>query len=215
MNLDEVSVGANASGVGRQVLVSVVKLILVVVLVLVLGTKKLVVGITISAFLLIFLEYVGKYTCGMLKPCSDAQKGLRLTVQRVFRCKEDNSDQKNFDPGCSDFDNCESMRPFQESRVIEQYCGEVIPREKEIMDEHICKQIDSEKVVNDVEESICEVLELKRRMSRKDKIKSKMKKLVPKKLRSSKKEENNSRSSKIYSFPCEEDESEDDKNQKL
>lgn len=217
---DEASVGANVSGVGRRVVVAVVKIILV--LVLALGTKKFVVGITISAFLLIFLEYVDKYTCRMLKPFSDAQKGLRLIVQRVFRFKEDNSDQKNkdsFDPDCSDFENCESKMSFQESRVIEPECGEDIPREKEIMDEHICKgklryeQI--EKVVNEEEESICEVLELKRRMSRKDKIKSKMKKLVPKKLRSSKKEENNYRSSKIYSFTCGEDESEDEKNQKL
>ncbi|KAL2484182.1 uncharacterized protein Fot_45626 [Forsythia ovata] len=162
---------------------------MVLVVVLALGTKKFVVGITISAFLLIFLEYVGKNACGMLNPCSDAQKGLRLIVQRIqrfFRFKEDNSDQNNedcFHPGCSGFKNCESMSSFQETKVMEPDCDE-----KEIMDEHICKgklgyqEIDSKKVVMEDDESTCEVLELKRRKSPKDKIKSKTTKLVPKKL---------------------------------
>ncbi|KAL2467423.1 ethylene-responsive nuclear protein/ethylene-regulated nuclear protein (ERT2) [Abeliophyllum distichum] len=124
-DFDEVAVGANESGVGRRVVcangvaVAVVKVVLVVVFAL--GMKKFVVGITISAFLLIFLEYVGKNACGILNPCSDAQRRLRMIVQRIqrfFRFKEDNSDQNNencFDPGCSGFKKCESMSSFQET----------------------------------------------------------------------------------------------------
>ncbi|KAL2467424.1 Uncharacterized protein Adt_43275 [Abeliophyllum distichum] len=110
----------------------------------------------------------------------------------------------------------------KESKFLEPNCVEGIQCEKMIIDEYSCEgklgyqDISLKKVM--MEE---EVLELKRRKSRKDKIKSKMKKLVPKKLRSSKKEDNNSEGSEIYSIredtisTCEEDESEDEKNQKL
>ncbi|KAL0398248.1 UNVERIFIED_CONTAM: hypothetical protein Sradi_2168100 [Sesamum radiatum] len=61
----------------------VLKMFLVVVLAL--GTKRLTVGFTISAFLLFFLEYAGKHVCRLLKPCLEAKGVLRSVVQRVRR----------------------------------------------------------------------------------------------------------------------------------
>ncbi|PSS04921.1 Xin actin-binding repeat-containing protein [Actinidia chinensis var. chinensis] len=63
-------VEANANGV----LVAILKMFLVVVLAM--GTKKFVVGITISAFVLLLIDYAGKHLCRLLKPCADAQRFL-------------------------------------------------------------------------------------------------------------------------------------------
>ena len=43
-----------------------------VIVILALGTKKLAVGITMSIFLIIFLEYAVEWVFGLLTPCFDA-----------------------------------------------------------------------------------------------------------------------------------------------
>ncbi|KAM6551830.1 hypothetical protein CsatB_001638 [Cannabis sativa] len=66
---------------GGTLLMAVLKVFLVVVLAL--STKKLVVGVTLSAFLLLFLEYVGKSSVWFLKPCSKMKVRLRSMVNWV------------------------------------------------------------------------------------------------------------------------------------
>ncbi|PON50303.1 hypothetical protein PanWU01x14_223890 [Parasponia andersonii] len=68
--------------VGGGVLMAILKVFLVVVLAL--STKKLVVGITLSAFLLLFVEYVGKRSVRFLRPCSTMEVRLRSLMNWVF-----------------------------------------------------------------------------------------------------------------------------------
>ncbi|XP_068323900.1 uncharacterized protein [Pyrus communis] len=63
--------GECVGGIWGVILTTVMKIIVVVVLAL--STKKLVVGITLSAFLLLLLEYAGKHLALFLKPCSNAK----------------------------------------------------------------------------------------------------------------------------------------------
>lgn len=74
---DEQCVGGN----WRAVLLAVLKMFAVVVLAL--STKKLAVGVTLSAFLLLFLEYVGKHLASFFKPCSKAKSVLQNMAQRA------------------------------------------------------------------------------------------------------------------------------------
>lgn len=67
----------------KGVLMAVLRVSFVVVLAL--GTKKFAVGLTMSAFFLICLEYVGKLILGLVIPCSDSREGLRLMVVRLLR----------------------------------------------------------------------------------------------------------------------------------
>ncbi|XP_055804216.1 uncharacterized protein LOC129873195 [Solanum dulcamara] len=67
----------------NMVLIALLKIFLVVVLVL--GTKKLVMGITISAFLLYFLEHSGECVYRWLMPVAGAQRKSLLVVQQVWR----------------------------------------------------------------------------------------------------------------------------------
>ncbi|KAF8413433.1 hypothetical protein HHK36_001416 [Tetracentron sinense] len=53
-------------------------------LILALGTKKLAIGITVSAFALMFLEFVGKRVFCFLKPCANAQRNLMSVMERVL-----------------------------------------------------------------------------------------------------------------------------------
>ncbi|VVA28351.1 PREDICTED: ethylene-responsive nuclear [Prunus dulcis] len=74
---DEQCVGGN----WRAVLLAVLKIFAVVVLAL--STKKLAVGVTLSAFLLLFLEYAGKHLACFFKPCSKAKPVLQNMAQRA------------------------------------------------------------------------------------------------------------------------------------
>ncbi|KAK6797162.1 hypothetical protein RDI58_004864 [Solanum bulbocastanum] len=67
----------------NMVLIALLKIFLVVVLVL--GTKKLVLGITMSAFLLYFFEYSGEHVYRWIMPVAGAQRSRLLTVQQVWR----------------------------------------------------------------------------------------------------------------------------------
>lgn len=67
----------------NMVLIALVKIFLVVVLVL--GTKKLVMGITMSAFLMYFFEYSGERVYGWLMPVAGAKRRILLMVEWVWR----------------------------------------------------------------------------------------------------------------------------------
>ncbi|KAL2494341.1 uncharacterized protein Fot_38098 [Forsythia ovata] len=204
-----------------RVFVAVVKICLAVVLAM--GTEKLTMGITMSAFFLFLLEYVGKHSCGLLKPCSEAKEVQRLMVQsvwRFFRFKVDKSDRKNagvlgyevlqdesFNPGCSGLKkDCGLSSPIRETQNVEPKrlsiaIAEEIRRDKEMMDEssHDGKlgyeELEFKKVIIEKEESVSERLELKERKSRRAKMKSKIKKFLSKKLR--RRKEHNSESSEV------------------
>ncbi|KAL3616819.1 hypothetical protein CASFOL_039213 [Castilleja foliolosa] len=161
--VDESGVDANT------VLLVVLKICLVVVLAL--GTKRLTVGITISAFVLFFLEFVGKQARRfVLKPRFN-------NVVKLDKKVLNEPDYENHE-----IQVVESIR-YPEIEMETQHENEMI--------EVSCNQrrlgyqeVESDEVTSS---STFEVEELKKK-SRKSKIKSKMTKLVPKKLRSSRKE---------------------------
>ncbi|CAI9783495.1 unnamed protein product [Fraxinus pennsylvanica] len=192
------------SGVNRGVdmirfFVTVVKIFMAVVLAM--GMEKLTVGMTMSAFFLFSLEYVGK--CGLLKPCSEAQEGLRLIVQTFCRFFADRKNAgvlsydvlqvESFNPICSGLKReCGSNSPSRETQNVEPKrlgiaIAEEIQYEKEITEDSShdgrlgCIELEIRKLI--MEESISERLELKERKLRRAKMKSKIKKFVSKKLR--------------------------------
>ncbi|XP_052201902.1 uncharacterized protein LOC127807819 isoform X1 [Diospyros lotus] len=73
----------NGEAVDRnRVFLVILKMFLVVVLAL--GTKKFVVGIIMSASLLLFMEYAGKHLCRMATPCMNAKKSIQFFMERVL-----------------------------------------------------------------------------------------------------------------------------------
>ncbi|GFP95944.1 hypothetical protein PHJA_001738500 [Phtheirospermum japonicum] len=172
----------------NTVLLVVLKMFLVVVLAL--GTKRLTVGITISAFLLFFLEYVGKHVRFVSKPSLEGKGVLKSSVKSVLTVLRLNKmvklDEKN--DGVLNGPRYEN----HEIQVVElNRCPEIeIQPENEIIEVSCdqrrlgCQEIESDEVIGSSTREVA--AELKRK-SRKSKIKSKMKKLVPKKLRSSRK----------------------------
>lgn len=177
---------------GNRVLLAVLKVFLVVVLAL--GTKRFVVGITLSAFLLFFLEHVGKYVYRLFGPFFISNKVLRLVslVQRflLFVLNKHKDLEREFD---------DSKGPIAENLILQPKFNWVPPVEqircvegsRDIVgcNERLSfEEMDSKKgIMVREEDNICEGLELKRAHSRRHKMKSKMKKLLPKKFRSSKK----------------------------
>lgn len=196
----------------KGVILVAVKIFLVAVLAL--GAKRLTVGITMSAFLLCFLECAGKHLRELLKPCSKAKGWLASIVQKVpkLRYKDDRVDQKKGaaslwkewqeglprpDPSLKCCDSRHQTRKIEIEKPNQcpiTLIDEIQP-EKEIMKDSCFKgrSRNQENVSNEVvigkEKSLFEVAIL-RRKSRKDKIKSKMKLFVPKKFRSLRKEHN-------------------------
>ncbi|CAK9327664.1 unnamed protein product [Citrullus colocynthis] len=75
-------VGGDVAG-GSSVCLFVLKMFVVAVLAL--SAKKLVVGITLSAFLLFLLEFVGKRAVRFLKPCTHGEAALRSLIQKVLK----------------------------------------------------------------------------------------------------------------------------------
>ncbi|XP_057763860.1 LOW QUALITY PROTEIN: uncharacterized protein LOC130985105 [Salvia miltiorrhiza] len=166
------------------VLIGVSKIFMVVVLAL--ATKRLTVGITISAVLLLFLEYVGKH-CGRLsKPPFAAAKGgigARLLRFTKLEVKQEPSTRK---PASLPSITCESSTPPAAA-------AEIQPEKDTAEERSDYQEIELVEMAMKREESIsmsipnsnsadCKV------KSRRAKIKSKMKKIVPKKFRGAKKD---------------------------
>ncbi|XP_073029725.1 uncharacterized protein [Primulina eburnea] len=189
----------------KGIILVAVKIFLVAVLAL--GAKRLTLGITMSAFLLCFLECAGKHLRELLKPCSKAKGWLTSIVPKVrkLRYKDDRVDQKKggaslwkerqegFTRPDPSLKCCESRHQTRKIEIEKPnqypitFFDEIQP-EKEIMEDSCFKgtlrnqENDSNEMVIGKEKSLFE--------SRKDKIKSKMKLFVPKKFRSLRKEHN-------------------------
>ncbi|KAL5578235.1 hypothetical protein UlMin_019934 [Ulmus minor] len=163
---------------GSSVFLVLLKIFAVVVLAL--STKKLAVGITLSAFLLLCLEYLGKHFLCFFKPCSAAKEALKSMIRRVsisIPLKKDLSVEAEAE---------------EEEVVLEELVdgseSNSIVEEIEILEPKIDieeKGYSCEKT-NVIEEG--EILVEKNKSSKKGKIRAKLiKNFVPKKLRSSKK----------------------------
>ncbi|KAL6502148.1 hypothetical protein OROHE_024741 [Orobanche hederae] len=193
--LDERECGARACADANTVLLVVLKMFVVVVLAL--GTKRLTVGITLSAFLLFFLEYAGKHARSVLKPCSGAKRVLKsmlIIISRpLLRFNEVRLDVENAVPV--------SMPELEQK-------GHVSTNRGSGFEDHVVDEIQPDEIIGgpcyersfgyqefesvmigkeESSSTTCEVADLKRK-SRKAKIKSKMKKFVSNKLRSSRRE---------------------------
>lgn len=175
----------------NQGLVAVLKMSLVAGLVL--GMDNLVLGVTMSAFLLFFLEYLGERFYGFCL-------GLQRRIRDIFRDKvvEEEEEDKEEDcvfkapllhkelsmDGCADFGcQIQEIEVVLETDVEDSQCI----REKTgkcIWDgESKCVGVD---VMEKGEESRYDLSESKEKISHKAKMKSKMRKLVPKKFRKKK-----------------------------
>ncbi|KAM3343063.1 hypothetical protein P3S68_028029 [Capsicum galapagoense] len=177
----------------NQGLVAVFEMFLVASLIL--GLNNLVVGVTMSAFMLFFLEYLGEQLYGFF---SGVERRVRLMIQLIsdiFRAKalEEEEDcvfkaplqrQDMSKNGCSNFQHqIQEIELVQETYVVDgQFVSENI--EDCILDgKSKCVGVD---VMEKGEESRCDLCELKEKKSHRAKMKSKMKKLVPYKFRKKK-----------------------------
>ncbi|KAI5606112.1 hypothetical protein BDE02_01G398900 [Populus trichocarpa] len=197
----------------KRLLFVVLKMFLV--LVLGLSTKGLVVGITMSAFVLIFLEYVGKHVLCFLKLCLSVELVLEPFVERVssafFMLKgvrkcEDSSkgliiqeiDQEEAVSGvdsCDLIETLEMKSSVEEIQAVEFNFDMIVPVEENRgaesrMDLLSC---DGKKMrIVEIEEDRSGVLVCEKEKSRNSKIRRKIiQKLVPKKLRAVKKAKKN------------------------
>nr|XP_027086483.1 uncharacterized protein LOC113708218 [Coffea arabica] len=179
----------------KGVLLAVLRMSFVVVLAL--GTKKFALGLTMSAFFLFFVEYVGIHVYRLFIPCSEAKKRLRLMVLKFLRIGKQKGEnlgfkvsldqegqQETYKSGGSDFQDQRSIDPvgkveiIQPMRFLEPFLEDIQSQEKK-SDEFSCdgkldlQGSDSEVVVlENKEEHSCEV---KKRKSRRAKMKTKMK----------------------------------------
>ncbi|KAI3806458.1 hypothetical protein L1987_22365 [Smallanthus sonchifolius] len=131
-------------------LVFALKVLLMVVLVL--GTKRFTVGITVSAFLLVFMELVGKLLLGRSRSV-DSETVSESSVREI--------------------ENVESS----EENVNLVVCSGVLEIEEEVESK---QEVRSEKELDELRSEVS--MEIRRKSSRRAIMKSRMKKLVPKKF---------------------------------
>lgn len=177
---------------------------LFLVLLIAVGTKGLTVGITISAFLLLFLEYVGKRACGFLNPFADATGVLKLMLQRVrfiFRFKKVKLDEYDGsllwqEPSLNSFGSgCRN----QEIQIVEanyysvSHVEEIHPENEDLVGSSLEGSFRYQELVPDEaameEQSKPDVVELKAANLRRVKMKLKLKKIFRKKQPSSRQED--------------------------
>lgn len=191
-----IRVGEYGGGSGSKTVLAAILKMFVVVVVLITS-----IGITISAFWFLYLENAGKRVVSCLRPCSDANVGMiRCLAEKICSCVwfqklcegseslivegENNIVMSELDVGAE----CSSdSLSFEEIEVVEKK-SEVVG----VCFEETCMQEDSNvKVVDSCEISLCKIKD----SSSSVKLKSKMvKKLVPKKLRGSKKDKREKKS---------------------
>ncbi|KAK3432591.1 hypothetical protein EUGRSUZ_D00100 [Eucalyptus grandis] len=192
------------SGKSNSVFSAVFKVFVVVVLAL--STKGLVIGVMMSAFLLLFLEFVGKRVVGFLRPCPDARMGFEGSIGRACAILSSVWPQRGLlvRPAVTNSDPAEPSRDAgggPGTRVVEYKFERVaVPVENDSSfgpdgDERLgrdprwrCVYAEGEvRVVEEVEEDGRGALGADARKQNR-KIKSKIiKRMVPKKLRTSKK----------------------------
>lgn len=201
--------GADADGSKKgRVVMAVLRVFLVVVLAL--SSKRLAVGITKSAFLLLFLEFVGTRVLVHLRPCSKARTVFDCFVERVKLwcfCKgkkdadvssleEIKRFEKDSARGSGDGGACDSS--IEEIEVVDPKCVVFTPVE-EIGSERKNLEVESgdrrvkileelekkERIVDENEnknEDKVDVSLCKKEQSRRAKLRANFKKFVPKKL---------------------------------
>ncbi|KAJ6727626.1 ETHYLENE-REGULATED TRANSCRIPT 2 (ERT2) [Salix koriyanagi] len=190
----------------KRLLFVVLKIFLVVLLGL--STKKLVVGITMSAFVLIFLEYVGKHVLCFLKPCLNVEIVLELFVERVSsaflvlkgagKCDDSRKEltiqegQQEEDvigiDSCDLIETPEMKSSMEEIQVVEFNFDRIVSVEENSGTESRMDLLGCDWRKMEVEEDKSGVLACEKDRSRRSKIRRKIiKKLVPKKLRAIKK----------------------------
>ncbi|KAL8225273.1 hypothetical protein R6Q57_017830 [Mikania cordata] len=142
----------------NPLLVVALKVLVVLVLVLVLGTKEFRITITISAFVLLFMESMGK---------------LLLGRSNTVRSTEDSKTLSE-----SSFQVTKNIKSSEENSTL--VCNKVMEIEEQI---ESIQEIRSDKDLDEVRSEV--LMEIKHKSSRRAIMKSRMKKLVPKKLRRS------------------------------
>ncbi|CAN4080239.1 unnamed protein product [Withania somnifera] len=160
----------------NMVLIVLFKIFLVAVLVL--GTKKLLLGITMSAFLLFFFEYSGERVYRLFMACAGAQRS------RMVEIEEENDDDCVFKAPltqenlvklrCSDFAKIHVLKPPHEEEV---QCLMEGTDESSRGSKLKCEGLEKK------EELRSDLLDSKRKKSHKSEMKSKMKRFLAKKLR--------------------------------
>lgn len=141
----------------NPVLVAALKVLFVVVLIL--GTKRFKFGITVSAFLLFFLELVGKPLLGrssLIRPGVDSKTLFESSIHETKNIKDSKENTTLF------------------------VCSEVVEIEEQVDSQN---EVRSEKELDEVRSEV--LMEIRHKSSRRALMKSRMKKLVPKKLRKS------------------------------
>lgn len=194
----------------RRVVMAVLRVFLVAVLAL--SSKRLAVGITKSAFLLLFFEFVGTRVLVHLRPCSKARTVFDCFVERVklwCSCKgkmdvdvssleEIERFEKDSTSGSSDGGACDSS--VEEIEVADPKCVVFTPVE-EIRSERKNLEVESgdrrvrrleelekkERIMDENEnenknEDKVDVSLCRKEQSRRAKMRANLKKLVPKKL---------------------------------
>lgn len=166
---------------GRRNLVLCILKILFVVVVAVM-TKRMVLGATVSAFCLFFLEYVVKYFYRFLRRLFIS--GTKKTSVSFTRMEWDNSEGGAVS-GCSSLtvssEEIHDLSADSDSDIcFSDFTNSDGNKILEFEDKGCGKAI-----LQSDQNSNCEGLSSKSRGSRREKVKSKMKKLVPKKIRKS------------------------------
>ncbi|XP_019178885.1 PREDICTED: uncharacterized protein LOC109174047 [Ipomoea nil] len=156
----------------NKALVALLKIFLLVVLAL--GAKKFAVGITFSAFFLFFVDYLARnvFRYEHLVPCPEVRENLRLIISRVVRLEEEPLQKEGsleLPPESSQFEEIQIVAPIDK---VPSYCGKSFRPEG----------IKSMAELIEEDEDIYEVPESKNVKSRRAKMKSRMKKLFPKRI---------------------------------
>ena len=204
-HVEEGFVGGRGGDGGGGVLIVVLKVFLVVVLAL--STKKLAVGITLSAFLLFFLEYVGKRWVRFLRPCSQMDVRLRSMVNWVSTLfwlkKEILVEEENHVVEPELVDGTDSKSSSEEIEILElkdddnngeeEFLSigpelEFLSRDKKWGFLSMCENKEKEAIEEDGGVLVLDKIKRSKRAKIKAKI---IKNFVPKKLRSSKKGKQN------------------------
>ncbi|XP_028759389.1 uncharacterized protein LOC114718279 [Neltuma alba] len=200
--LGECSGGSNSDP--NKIIAAVLKML--VVLAVILSVKKLTFGITISAFVLLLLEFAGKHFVSWSRPCSDANMAFKYFAQRISICNW-------FQNPVSVMGNRQSYEGSEPPSLVREKIEvplssgspsvdeiEIVEAKSEIGTENRREEIcflgsalnsfyeDKKGVGSEIEEAFCEITQDKTKSKRSGRLKSKIaKSLVPKKLRGLKK----------------------------
>ncbi|KAL8101268.1 hypothetical protein AgCh_033228 [Apium graveolens] len=154
----------------RNLIVAVLKILFVVVVALM--TKRLVLGATVAAFCLFFLEYLVKYFYQLLR---------RLLISRTRKTKVSFTRTEWEKSEGGSVSGCSSLTVSSEE-------VHDLPADSDSDSSKISEFEDTcflKGTLESDQDSDCEGLSVKSKGSRREKVKSKMKKLVPKKIRKS------------------------------